>query len=174
MNSKASTRRALTALEACLFVTLLLLASDHAGAQQDFANRRLPSPTGTVTRVGQSPEGPTRSTVPGSQQLPGAARVSPAPADLNLGAAINLALENNLATLLARERRREAHGVEQQARAGLLPNISATANQANLTTNLAALGFTGERFPGFGSTFIGPFNNFDARARLQQAIFNLS
>src|SRR6185369_2205531 len=38
-------------------------------------------------------------------QLPGAARVTPGPAQLSLSAAIELALSNNLATLLAQEQR---------------------------------------------------------------------
>src|SRR5205085_981498 len=48
------------------------------------------------------------------------------------------------------------------------------AYQANVTQNLAALGFQPSTFPGIRSTFIGPFNNFDARARLVQTIFDLS
>ena len=87
---------------------------------------------------------------------------------------MKLATENNLATLLARERRNEARGFEKEARAGLLPNISGAAYQATVTENLAALGFTSGRFPGFTSTFIGPFKNFDARLRLEQTIFSLS
>jgi len=93
---------------------------------------------------------------------------------LSLGEAIDLAIQNNLATLLAQERKREAHGFEKESRAELLPNVSGVAYQANLTVNLAALGFQPGRFPGFTSTFIGPFNNFDARVRLQQTIFSLS
>jgi outer membrane protein TolC len=93
---------------------------------------------------------------------------------LSLSDAIDLAIQNNLATLLAQERTREAQGIEKESRAGLLPNISGVAYQANLTVNLAALGFQPGRFPGFTSTFIGPFNNFDARVRLQQMIFSLS
>jgi outer membrane protein TolC len=91
-----------------------------------------------------------------------------------LSEAINLALTNNLATLLANEQKRAAGGFVQQARSALLPNISAATYQANVTLNLAALGFQGGTFPGFTSTFIGPFNNFDARATLSQTIFNLS
>jgi outer membrane protein TolC len=83
-------------------------------------------------------------------------------------------MRNNLATLLAHERKLEARGLEKESRAGLLPNVSGVAYQANLTINLAALGFQPGRFPGFESTFIGPFNNFDARIRLQQTIFSLS
>src|SRR5205807_7244327 len=93
---------------------------------------------------------------------------------LSLEQAIALALNNNLATLLAKEREKEARGFQKESLAGLLPNISATAYQASITENLAALGFTPGRFPGFNSTFIGPFKNFDARLRLQQTIFSLT
>jgi outer membrane protein len=110
----------------------------------------------------------------GPPSVPGAAKISPGPATLNLADAIDLALQNNLATLLARERKREARGLEKESLAGLLPNVSAAAYQANLTLNLAALGFQPGTFPGIISPFIGPFNNFDARVRLQQTIFSLS
>jgi outer membrane protein len=110
-----------------------------------------------------------------AQSIPGAARTTTsAPASLSLEQAIGLAIENNLSTLLAKERRREAEGLRQESRAGLLPNVSATAFQANITENLAALGFQPGTFPGITRTFIGPFNNFDARARLVQNIFDLS
>ena len=108
------------------------------------------------------------------QPLPGAARVSPAPAQLSLSDAIQLALQNNLATLSAQEQRREATGFVQQARSALLPNISGASYQANLTVNIAALGFQPGTFPGIQTSFIGPFNNFDARAQLVQRIFDLS
>jgi outer membrane protein TolC len=116
----------------------------------------------------------TATAITGAQQVPGAARVSPAQTTLSLDQAIQLAIENNLATLLARERRREAEGFKQESLAGLLPNINGTAYQANVTQNLAALGFQPGTFPGITNTFIGPFNNFDARARLVQTIFSLS
>jgi outer membrane protein TolC len=93
---------------------------------------------------------------------------------LSLEQAITLALENNLATLLAQEREKEARGFQKESLAGLLPNISGAAYQASITENLAALGFTPGSFPGFNSSFIGPFRNFDARVRLQQTIFSLS
>ena len=109
-----------------------------------------------------------------TQQVPGAAKVSHAVSSLSLQEAISLAIENNLATLLAKEREREARGFQKEALSGLLPNIGGTAYQASITENLAALGFTPGRFPGFNSTFIGPFKNFDARVRLQQTIFSLS
>jgi len=108
------------------------------------------------------------------QALPGAARTSPAPAQLSLSDAIQLALQNNFATLSADQQRHEATGFVQQARSALLPNISGVSYQANLTTNIAALGFQPSTFPGIATNFIGPFNNFDARAVLVQNVFDLS
>jgi outer membrane protein TolC len=93
---------------------------------------------------------------------------------LSFEQAIQLAIENNLATLLAHERRNEARGVKQQSLSPLLPNISGVAYQANLTENLVALGFTPGSITGINSTFLGPFKNFDARVLLTQTIFDLS
>lgn len=113
--------------------------------------------------------------VGGPQQIPGAARVATGrPASLSFEQAIQLAIENNLATLLAHERRNEARGVKQQSLSPLLPNISGVAYQANLTENLVALGFTPGSITGINSTFLGPFKNFDARILLTQTIFDLS
>jgi outer membrane protein len=108
------------------------------------------------------------------QTIPGAAVVTQGPTALSLEEAIQIAIRNNLSTLLARERRREAEGLKQEARSALLPNIYGTAYQASVTQNLAALGFQPSTFPGITNTFLGPFNNFDARARLVQNIFDLS
>jgi outer membrane protein len=134
---------------------------------------------GNQARGGQVGGAPSRRNTPatimtGAQSLPGAAVVHPGPATLSLEQAIRLAIDNNLATLLAQERSREARGLERESLSGLLPNITGTAYQANVTQNLAALGFQPGTFPGIRTTFIGPFNNFDARARLFQTIFSLS
>jgi outer membrane protein TolC len=117
---------------------------------------------------------PSSSDLFRGQQTPGAARVTTGVSTLSVSQAIEIATQNNLATLLAKERRREAKGFETETLAGLLPNLSATAYQADLTENLAALGFRKGTIPGFTSTFIGPFKNFDARARLEQNIFSFS
>ena len=110
-----------------------------------------------------------------TRQISGAAKVtSGRPATLSFEQAIQLAIENNLTTLLARERRNEARGMKQQSLAPLLPNVSGAAFQASLTENLAALGFRPGLIPGFNSTFVGPFRNFDARVSLAQTIFDLS
>ena len=131
----------------------------------------------TISQPGQTGGQPSSRSTPAitsPQQIPGAAKITAGPSALSLEQAIKLAIENNLATLLAKERRNEARGFAKEARAGLLPNISGAAYQASVTENLAALGFTPGRFPGFTSTFIGPFKNFDARVRLEQTIFSLS
>jgi outer membrane protein len=137
------------------------------------------TPMSAARQGSQTGSRPTARTIPSTtvteaQQVPGAAKISSGPTTLSLSEAINLAIQNNLATLLARERRNEARGLEQQSLAGLLPNVAGTAYQANLTENLASLGFQPGRFPGFNTTFIGPFKNFDARAHLAQTIFSLS
>jgi len=133
--------------------------------------------SGEMPAAGTGPQiggPPSPGTITRGQQVPGAAKTVAAPPALSLSQAIELAIQNNLATLLAKERRNEARGFEKESLAGLLPNVFGTAYQANITENLAALGFTPGRFPGFNSTFIGPFNNFDARARLEQTIFSLN
>jgi outer membrane protein TolC len=135
------------------------------------------TPQGQSGQVGGPPSSRSgaSSAISGAQQIPGAAQVTTGgPTALSLEQAIQLAVQNNLATLLAHERRREAEGFKQESMAGLLPNINGTAYQASITQNLAALGFQPGTFPGFTRTFIGPFNNFDARARLVQTIFSLS
>lgn len=147
--------------------------TQSGNSQQGTTRASVGQPATTGMQVGGAPA--IRGTGLGAPQIPGAGRTTAAaPSALSLDQAIQLAIQNNLATLLAEERRREAEGVRQESLSGLLPNVSATAYQANVTQNLAALGFQPGTFPGIRSTFIGPFNNFDARARLVQNIFNLS
>src|SRR5678815_4853760 len=110
-----------------------------------------------------------------AQEIPGAAKISRGqPTTLSYEQAVRLAIDNNLATLRAHERRNEARGQQEQARAPLLPNVSGVAYQANLTMNLVALGFQPGTFPGISQTFLGPFKNFDARLLLRQTVFDLS
>jgi outer membrane protein len=163
-----------------LVLTVLTNSSQGIASQNSNAEGTTSSSTPHVGQSGTVQGGqPSQRTIQqtggvGPPSAPGAAKISPGPDTLSLADAIELALQNNLATLLAQERKREARGVEKESLAGLLPNVSAAAYQANLTVNLAALGFQPGTFPGIRSPFIGPFNNFDARVRLQQTIFSLS
>ena len=92
---------------------------------------------------------------------------------LTLNQATEMAVKNNLQTVLDRERITQAQGEKNVGRSYLLPNLSGAAYQANLTENLAALGLSGNTFPGL-NPFVGPFSNFDARIRLTQSVFNLA
>lgn len=97
-----------------------------------------------------------------------------APLSLSVKEAVALAIQNNLATQTAAEKQKEAHGRELEALSRLLPNFYATASQFNLTSNLAASGFPLKSFPVPINPLIGPYNTFDARLELSQALFNLS
>jgi outer membrane protein len=102
-----------------------------------------------------------------------AAIVLAQPLTLTLSQAVELAIKNNLQTLLAQERIAEARGQRGVGFSALLPNISGAASQANLTSNLAALGLPIQSFPGI-QPFVGPFSRFDARFQLFQSVFNLA
>jgi len=125
-----------------------------------------------------TPQGQLQSTS-SPRQSPGAAlplvsNRNTGPITLSFKEAVQLALERNPSANLARERIREARGRAEQARAGLLPNLSGTAMQVDQTTNIAALGFEPGTFPGITHPLIGPFRLFDARIRLVQSLFSLS
>ena len=74
------------------------------------------------------------------------------------------------AVQLAGLREDESRARVTQARSGLLPSISLGGSWANRTLNPKALGFS---FAGVPS-LIGPFDVVDARAQLQQTIFDFS
>jgi len=93
---------------------------------------------------------------------------------LTLGDAIRRALDHNLGVLMAEQELGRARGVRWQALSGLLPNINGRVAESRQQTNLEAFGFGS-----FGSSFadvptiVGPFNVFDARVYLSQAVVDL-
>jgi outer membrane protein TolC len=95
------------------------------------------------------------------------------PLYLSLNQAMDMALENNLQTILAAEQVHHAKGEKSISLAALLPNLAGSLSQQSYTTNLAALGIPITRFPGI-SPFVGPNNRFDARLQLVQNVFNLA
>jgi outer membrane protein len=101
------------------------------------------------------------------------AQTAAAPSGLTLAQAVEQALKNNLQAKLAQERTTESRAQRGIGLSALLPNVSGAAYQMNLTTNLAAEGLTSSVFPGIPA-FIGPYNCFDARARMVQSLFNLA
>jgi outer membrane protein TolC len=92
---------------------------------------------------------------------------------LTLAQAVDMALKNNLQAQLAREGVVQAMGEKGLGLSALLPNLSGATYQANLTSNLAAMGLTASTFPGL-DPFVGPFSRFDARLQLVQSVFNLA
>lgn len=88
---------------------------------------------------------------------------------LSVRDAINEALHNNVNVLMAAAGRVEAAGQQAEARAALLPHLSAGISQSRQQINLAAQGIS---FPGVPPTVT--YNNFQARLQLQQKLIDLS
>jgi outer membrane protein TolC len=101
------------------------------------------------------------------------AQSAAAPPGLTLAQAKEQAIKNNLQGKLAQERMAESRAQRGIGLSALLPNISGSASQMNLTANLAAEGLTSASFPGIPA-FIGPYSRFDARFAVVQSLFNLA
>src|SRR5438477_6082291 len=101
-----------------------------------------------------------------------------APVELSLKRAVQLAIspEGNTRVQLSGEALKQAQSRSSQARAALLPDLSAAFTEQNLTRNLSAIGIQvavpipGFRFP----RFVGPFNTLDARVSASQNVFDFS
>lgn len=108
----------------------------------------------------------------GERQLKEAREVLP----LSLKKAVEVALapEGNTRLQLAREAIRQAEARAAQARAALLPDVSASAMYESQTQNLAARGISFQLpFPGFAfPVFVGPYDVLDARATVTQSVFD--
>jgi outer membrane protein TolC len=96
---------------------------------------------------------------------------SPQVLQLSIGEAIRRALDHNLGVLQAEERIDRAQGARWLALSELLPHVNASFTGSRRKNNLEAFGFPlrGE-FP----RIVGPFNVFDARVFLSQAIVDVS
>lgn len=112
---------------------------------------------------GMGPRSPFLGSIPG-EMSPGP------PAQLTLASALELGLQHNLGMLLEEQRLRQGEGTRWQLLSGLLPDVSAVLRESRQKVNLAASGFGG--FPGVPS-LIGPFDVFDARVSVRQALVDL-
>ena len=107
---------------------------------------------------------PFRGGVPAAAATPGVLTLTP-------GDAIRHALERNLGVLLADQDRAAADGGRWDALSRLLPTVRGTAGLTRRKTNLEAFGFPlGPSFP----RVVGPYNVFDARVFLEQALVDVS
>ena len=88
--------------------------------------------------------------------------------------AMSRAIEHNLGVLTAEEQLGHARGTHWRELSALLPNVSARVTETRQQTNLQAFGF-GSFGSAFGNvpTIVGPFNVFDARVYVSQAVFDL-
>src|SRR5258706_245750 len=93
---------------------------------------------------------------------------------LSVAEAIRRALDHNLGVLMAEQELGRARGLRWKALSGLLPNINGRIAESRQQTNLEAFGFGsfGNSFAGVPS-IVGPFNVFDARVYVSQAVVDL-
>jgi len=97
---------------------------------------------------------------------------APMETPLTIEQAINLAIQNNLNSKLAKATTEAARGRALQAAAGLLPQImGSVAETRYFKTNFASEGFAAVPLPGFNPV-VGPYNAFDARFSLVQTLFD--
>ena len=94
---------------------------------------------------------------------------------LTLLDAMSRALEHNLGVLAAEERVDHQAGTRRKELGDLLPNINGRVSEVRQQTNLQAFGFGsfGDAFAGV-PTIVGPFNVFDARVYVSQALVDRS
>lgn len=90
------------------------------------------------------------------------------PLTLTFDEALKRADKLSLSMILAEARVQESIARMAQARSQLLPQVSGTAQMNRQTQDLRA---TGIQIPGL-DPHVGPFNAFDARARVAQVIFD--
>lgn len=121
------------------------------------------SPSGAPTRL------PPLST--GSPFLGGVptGTVTAEPFTLTVLDAINRALEHNLGVLTAEDGVGRARGSRWRALSELLPNLNGHVTETRQQVNLAAYGFP---LPPDIPPIVGPFNVFDARVYLTQAVLD--
>ncbi|HEV8348358.1 MAG TPA: TolC family protein [Vicinamibacterales bacterium] len=89
--------------------------------------------------------------------------------------AIRRALDHNLGVLTAEQGINRAGGARWRALSDLLPNVNARVGETRQRINLAAFGFGSSPGSPFADlpSIVGPFNVFDARLYVSQAIVDL-
>jgi outer membrane protein TolC len=91
---------------------------------------------------------------------------------LSLENAIDLGLQHNLGLLLSRADTQAARGQRWQELSSLLPHVTAAPYIAESKINLDQLGFGSVTSVFHISSSIGPFSYFDARAGVNQTLFD--
>ncbi|HME34918.1 MAG TPA: TolC family protein [Candidatus Sulfotelmatobacter sp.] len=161
LRTKIVSRTAFFSLILSLFATPSLLAQT-AGGTPPPPNVTLPGPPNPF--LGSQPEGKATGDV----------------LQIDFKDAIDRGLRNNLGLLLAGDQAQFARGERWKELSELLPNLSARVQEDAQTQSLAALGFN-KLFPLLSAPgskmsalprIVPAFNYFDARATLNQSVFN--
>ena len=96
--------------------------------------------------------------------------LSPQPIAISIADAIRRALEHNLGVLLARDEVERSRGARWVALGDLLPNVRGGVVETRRKNSLEVFGFPlGPTFP----RVVGPYNVFDARVFVSQAVLDL-
>jgi len=135
---------------------LLLLAVTGLTAQNSISTPSISLPGSQSPFTGSEPE----------------AKVTPEVIQLTFQEAIERGLRNNLGLLLSGDQTITARGERWKELSNLLPNLQAQLQADAQTESLRALGFKPNLFPAPLPRILGPFNYYDARATLNQSIFN--
>ena len=135
---------------------LLLFAVTGLTAQNSISTPSISLPGSQSPFTGSEPE----------------AKVTPEVIQLTFQEAIERGLRNNLGLLLSGDQTITARGERWKELSNLLPNLQAQLQADVQTESLKALGFKTNLFPFPLPRVLGPFNYLDARATLNQSIFN--
>jgi len=100
------------------------------------------------------------------------AKLIPGRMPLSLQNAIDLGLKHNLGLLLSQADTRAARGQRWQELSALLPQVTAGPYAAESKVNIDELGFSGLAALFHLSPAVGPFSYFDARAAVNQTLFD--
>ena len=146
----------MTFAKGAIAVLALLLGGGSVAAQS------LPSQPPSAPGAVSAQTSPLSGSVPQAEIEPGTLK-------LTLAAAIDRALQHNLASVLGEQAVNTARGGRLEALSGILPQVGGSLVERRQTTNLETFGLT---LPGV-PPLIGPFNVFDARVSLSQSLLDL-
>jgi outer membrane protein TolC len=148
-------RENLSARAVLLSAAVLLAAAGAAPAAAQEAAR-------PATQQQATPPAPFLGGVPSGT-------VTTEPIAISILDAVNRALEHNLGLLMSENGVGRAGALQKQAMSALLPNIRGTVTESRQVLNLAAYGFP---LPAGIPPIVGPFNLFDSRFSLSQAVLD--
>ncbi len=159
----SSQKRVRSIVVAALYFSLVLSVG--------FAQRQTPNP-GPLPRGAVEPA--DRARVGASDLLLGSVvsgEVTPGTLDLSLPDAVQRGLRYNLGVITGGLGERRAAAARLTQLSNLLPTLTGRVVESSQQVNLQAFGFGG--FPGV-PTIVGPFQVFDVRAALTQAVLDIS